>query len=369
MCAPSCVGWWRALDVAASRRDFIKGALALPFVAAGCATAPSAASLAAGRGVLDDVLSVDVHAHPALSETYWSTTITEHVSAVESGKVGAAFLAAVGDGAALSIRSNGSPYAARQPAPGVLFDSAWRQLDVLDAHAGRLGMQPVLHAADVSTIVAARGRAAIMAVEGCDFLEGRRDNVQKAYDRGVRSLQLVHYRVGEVGDIQTEPPVHNGLTPFGRDVVREMNRLGMLVDLAHATYVVVAASVDVSDRPLLVSHTNIQDYTGFARFVTPAHAQLVGRHGGVLGAWPISIRPAGFDTFISYIKRMVDAVGVDHVAIGTDMGGIDPRAALFTSYADWPTIPAALLDRGFGRDDVAKIMGMNMRRLLEATLG
>ena len=80
MCALSCVGWWRALDVAASRRDIIKGALALPFVAAGCATAPSAASLAAGRGVLDDVLSVDVHAHPALSETYWSTTITEHVS-------------------------------------------------------------------------------------------------------------------------------------------------------------------------------------------------------------------------------------------------------------------------------------------------
>jgi membrane dipeptidase len=89
----------------------------------------------------------------------------------------------------------------------------------------------------------------------------------------------------------------------------------------------------------------------------------------VLGAWPISIRPAGFDTFISHIKRMVDAVGVDHVAIGTDMGGVSPRAALFTSYTDWPTIPAALLDQGFRRDDVVKIMGGNMRRLLEATLG
>jgi len=134
--------------------------------------------------------------------------------------------------------------------------------------------------------------------------------------------------------------VHNGLTPFGRDVVREMNRLGMLVDLAHATYAVVAAAVDASDRPLLVSHTNIQDYTGFARFVTPAHAQLVGRHGGVLGAWPISIRPAGFDTFISYIKRMVDAVGVDHVAIGTDMGA---------SIRGQPSSPAMPTGRPFRR--------------------
>jgi membrane dipeptidase len=66
---------------------------------------------------------------------------------------------------------------------------------------------------------------------------------------------------------------------------------------------------------------------------------------------------------------MVDAVGVDHVAIGTDLAGVNPRAALFTDWAEWPSIPAALLDRGFARADVAKIMGDNMRRLLEATLG
>src|SRR5262245_27340327 len=147
MCAPCCVQWWRAVDRAASRRDFVKAALTLPVLAAGCATT-AAAGQASGRAVLDDVVSIDVHTHPALSQTFSCTTIDDHARAVESGKLGGAFLAVVGDGAALAIRSNGTPYAARQPEPGVLFASAWRQLDVLDGHARTLGMRPILRAAD-----------------------------------------------------------------------------------------------------------------------------------------------------------------------------------------------------------------------------
>src|SRR5438105_8404501 len=248
MCAPSCFHWWRALGRAAGRRDFVKGALALPLVAAGCATTASAANQAAGRAVLDDVLSVDV-----------------------------------------------------------MLASSWRQLDVLDGHARTLGMRRMLRGGDLAAAAAARERVAIMAVEGGDFLEARLENVQRAYDRGVRSIQLVHYRVNELGDVQTEPAVHNGLTPFGRDVVREMNRLGMLVDLAHAPYPAVKGAMDASSRPMLVSHTNIEDYSGYARFVSREHARLVAGTGGVLGASPISIRHASASTFIDHIKRMVDA--------------------------------------------------------------
>jgi membrane dipeptidase len=247
-----------------------------------------------------------------------------------------------------------------------LLASAWRQLEVLDRHAGVLGMRRVLTSADLAAAVPQR--LAIMSVEGGDFLEGQVENVQKAYDRGVRSIQLVHYRVNELGDIQTEAPVHNGLTPFGRDVVREMNRLRMLIDLAHAPYPVVKRAIEASERPVLVSHTNIEDHTGYARFVSREHARLVAAGGGVLGAWPISIRPAGFSVFIDHIKRMVDVVGIEHVAIGTDMDGLSPKSALFSDWAAWPSIPSALLDRGFARQDVARIMGGNIQRLLAATL-
>jgi len=71
-------------------------------------------------------------------------------------------------------------------------------------------------------------------------VEGRLDRVQEAFDRGIRSLQLVHYRINELGDIQTAAPIHGGLTDFGRAAVKEMNRLGIIVDVAHATQAVVA---------------------------------------------------------------------------------------------------------------------------------
>jgi membrane dipeptidase len=113
----------------------------------------------------------------------------------------------------------------------------YRQLDALVKWSAAAGMPTVSGVAGAEAPgPSVRG---VLAVEGCDFLEGRVDRVQEAFDRGIRSLQLVHYRANEVGDIQTEAAVHGGLTPFGRDSVREMNRLGIVVDVAHATEAVV----------------------------------------------------------------------------------------------------------------------------------
>jgi membrane dipeptidase len=285
MCAPGCVNWWWRLDHVASRRELLKGALALPAAIAGCAT-PSPTSQGTARAVLDAVQSIDVHSLPRGPRRSCARRSRSTRGPSMPASSVARSSPAVGDGPTLAIRPNGAPYAAREPRPGALSRSCRRQLDVLDDHARTLRMRPVLRGPDLEAASAARERVAVMSVEGGDFLEGRLENVQVAYDRGVRSVQLVHYRVNELGDIQTEPPVPQGLTPFGREVIREMNRLGMLVDLAHAPLPVVRGALEASTRPMLVSPTNIADDTGSARFVSREHARLVASAGGVLARGP-----------------------------------------------------------------------------------
>jgi len=174
----------------------------------------------------------------------------------------------------------------------------------------------------------------------------------------------VHYRVNELGDIQTEAPAHGGLTSFGRSVVRELNRLGIVVDVAHATQAVVAGVIETTTQPIILSHSNIQDASGWARFISADHARLVAKTGGIIGAMPIIFGRRGDDVggYVRYISRLVDVVGIDHVAVGTDMDGIGP-SAIFTSYARWPSLAAALLDHGYAREDVAKVLGGNAQRV------
>lgn len=170
--------------------------------------------------------------------------------------------------------------------------------------------------------------------------------------------------MNDLGDIQTEAPVNGGLTDFGRAVVREMNRLGIVVDVAHAPFGVVAGVVETTTRPIILSHSNIQDASGWVRFVSPEHARLVAKTGGVIGAMPIIFGRRGDDVsgYVRYVSRLVDVVGIDHVALGTDMDGIGP-SAIFTSYARWPSLTAALLDHGYKRTDVAKVLGGNAQRV------
>jgi membrane dipeptidase len=369
MCRPTCFEWWSRLlavadarheDGGLSRRSFLVAA-AVPVVATACTTAGTPPS-GSTREVLDTTLSFDLHSHPGLFRSMSNDTLAGHRRAAEAGQVKLISLTATSDAPVLGRKPSGALYATREPRPGELYASMYRQLDTLTGWSAGAGMPTVLSVeAAAAPGPPVRG---LLAVEGCDFLEGRIERVQEAFERGIRSLQLVHYRVNELGDIQTEAPVHGGLTVFGRAVVREMNRLGIVVDVAHATQAVVAGVVETTTQPIILSHSNIQDATGWARFISPEHARLVAKTGGIIGAMPIIFGRRGDDIggYVHYISRLVDAVGIDHVGLGTDMDGIGP-SAIFTSYARWPSLAAALLDHGYGRDDVAKVLGGNAQRV------
>ena len=362
--------WCGCLEpFAASRRDILRGmAAALALAGAGCTGAAAAARPVPNdaAALLDETISIDLHSHPGMIRSR-ATTMETQIERMTAGRVRASLFCAVGDSPVLTVTQQGRIYSYREPKPGELYESTYAQLERVRRRITAGALLLVERAEDLDRARTAGRHATVLAVEGGDFLEGRLDRVQEAYARGVRSIQLVHYRVNELGDIQTERSRHGGLTPFGRDVIREMNRLGILVDVAHATFDDVRHAVETSSKPLVLSHT-VVDVPGVARAVSREHARLVAQTGGVVGVFPISAGGAGFRGYIDQLSRMADAVGVDHVAIGTDMDGI-PLGATFDDYSEWPSLTTALLARGYGRADVAKVMGGNVVRVLKATIG
>ena len=201
---------------------------------------------------------------------------------------------------------------------------------------------------DAAALHAARAvrPGVVVAAEGGDFLEGKPDRVDEAYDRWqLRHLQLTHYRVNELGDIQTENPVHGGLTDVGAEVIRRCNARGIVVDVAHGTLDLVRRAAAVTTRPLVLSHTSLVTIAHpFTRLITPEHARLVAGTGGMIGIWPVAEYFPDMAALAGGIARMAAVVGVEHVGLGTDqMGLVGP--ATFDSYAE----PARPDDRPAGR--------------------
>lgn len=167
----------------------------------------------------------------------------------------------------------------------------------------------------------------IQSVEGAHFLEGHLDRLVVAYSRGLRHLGLLHDHDASVplGDVFTNPPQWGGLTAFGADVIKECNKLGILVDLSHANNETVNAALKVATHPVLISHTGLDTQLGqnasMAKMMRPRligkeQAKIVADAGGVIGVWTHLA-----DTPLQYaenVRAMVDVIGIDHVCIGTD---------------------------------------------------
>ena len=334
---------------------------------------------AAGTAFVQRHATVDVHCHPGrffLSHLAYETPTTralgepfeEQVLAdLGAGRVSAALFAGVSDMRLLELSAERGIRAIRGFEPGEAYSDYRRQVAELrrlvEHHQVARGLNP-------RDVLAARRNhqtAAIFSVEGGDFIEDRLDRVHEAFRDGVRAITVVHYHINQIGDIQTEVPVHNGLTPLGKSIIREMNAAGVVVDLAHATFAVTKDAVEVSTKPVMISHSNLTTAAlNHPRLISPEHARLVASAGGIIGSVPSGIGQNTFADFIDSILRLVDAVGIDHVAIGTDMDA-NYRPVL-RNYRDWGLIPAALLARGLDEAAVAKVMGENFLRIFQATL-
>jgi membrane dipeptidase len=340
-----------------------------------CVAVPAAAeevSEAMARAAIAGSATVDIHTHAGRINS--ARRIEDRAAfppvaePMRQGGMAVLCLAVVPDGPVHKLMPDHHIHPFRDPQPGELYDFSNLAFQRVHDLIGLQGLQLVTDVASFAACSGARP-GVIVSSEGGDFLEGRIARVAEAHDRWqLRHLQLTHYRVNELGDIQTEAPVHGGLTDFGADVIRDCNRLGIVVDVAHGTFDLVKRAVDVTHKPLVLSHTSLSRAPGpRSRTISVEHAKLVAGTGGVIGIWPPSSVFADKAALAAGMARMVDAVGIDHVGLGTDMNGL-VGASSFAGYDELPALAQALLQHGFQAAEVRKLLGGNYARVFAASL-
>jgi membrane dipeptidase len=164
----------------------------------------------------------------------------------------------------------------------------------------------------------------------------------------------------------TAADVHGGLTPTGVEVVQMMNSGGLVIDIAHASEATCYGVLDASTKPLLCSHTHIHSDTvpDIHRFISLDLARTITSAGGVIGAWPAGFGITDLNGFIDRIFGLIEAVGIDHVVLGTDMDA--NYKPVMETYRKTPWLVGGLFKRGLSETEVAQIMGGNFMNLWEA---
>jgi len=256
-------------------------------------------------------------------------------------------------------------FAHREFEAGEAYADHQRQMKVLEQMVETGKVMAIRTPGDVAAAKKAGRVGAIFATEGGDFLEQRGERIEEAYAAGIRSIGLVHYHTNDLGDIQTAAPVHGGLTEFGKEAIVEMNRVGMIIDLAHATFETARDAAELTSQPIMVSHSFIADKeVQHPRLLSEDHARIIAQTGGLVGAWPTGIGNSDFASFVNRLVRLVELIGIDHVGLGTDMDA--NYKPVFTNYRQLPHLPAALKDKGMHDEEIVKLIGGNFMRLFAA---
>jgi membrane dipeptidase len=229
-------------------------------------------------------------------------------------------------------------------------------------------------------------------------------------------MTLTHFRDNNWADSSTDKPKHNGLTEFGKDVVREMNRIGMIVDISHVSDKAFYDALAVTTKPVIASHSSCRAISEFPRNMTDDMFRALAKNGGVVGInfgggflnqkeadndmrninaigsaepnltgkalddyhaemhmkndWAHPRKSmASLDDVVAHIDHVVKIAGIDHVGIGSDFDGISDSPQGLEDESKMPALTAALLKHGYSEPDIKKIMGGNFLRVMREVVG
>ncbi|HEX7961650.1 MAG TPA: dipeptidase, partial [Terriglobales bacterium] len=302
--------------------------------------------------------------------------------------------------------------------------SARRALDVIDgvyeqARRHPESLEMAFTADDIRRIHKSGKIAALMGIEGGHAIEDSLSALRQFYRLGVRYMTLTHSNTNNWADSSGDvnnPNVkhHNGLTDFGKEVVREMNRLGMMVDISHVSDKTFYNALLASRAPVIASHSSARALTNHPRNMTDDMLRAVARNGGVVMVnfysafvdenyrqqydamkkereaalkeveekykdadpatryrendkaskeWAAKIPRPPLKSLIDHIDHVAKVAGIDHVGLGSDFDGIPSSPEGMDSAADLPKITQALLERGYNQTQIRKILGGNFMRV------
>lgn len=235
----------------------------------------------------------------------------------------------------------------------------------------------LLHAKNADDVLKAREEgklAAFLTLEGGDFLDDDLALLRMFYRLGVRLLGLAHFRRNALADSTRQNSTGGRLTPFGEAVVKELERLGMLCDLAHLSDAGLEHVLDIAEKPVVFSHGNARALTPHERNLTDAQLRRLAANGGLIGIsfvpFFIAEQNPTFERFLDHLEHLIQVAGVEHVGFGSDFDGFEgPRIPELADVTCYPRIADGLLSRGYSDDDVAKVYGENWLRVIRAVMG
>jgi len=298
--------------------------------------------------------------------------------------------------------------------------AARRTLQLIDAMYRVLQKYPdqielALTAADIERISQQGKVAALMGIEGGHAIENDLGLLRMYHRLGVRYMTLTHSNTHDWADASTDKPRWNGLNPFGEEVVREMNRIGMIIDVSHVSDSTFYDVIRISSKPVIASHSSCRALCNSPRNMSDDMIQALAKNGGVIGinffsafldqgfadrmgfsfeelqapppnaTWkevdelaarnyrlfevPSRIPPPPLEKLIDHIDHVVRLVGPNHVGLGSDFDGISSAPEGMEDIAQLPKITKALIKRRYSDEDIKKILGGNFLRVVRQVTG
>ena len=277
--------------------------------------------------------------------------------------------------------------------------------ELAERYSDHLGVATT--AAEAEEVFSSGRVASLLGAEGGHSINSSLGVLRALRRLGVRYMTLTHNDNTPWADSATDQPEHGGLTEFGRDVVREMNRIGMLVDLSHVAPSTMHAALDTSVKPVIFSHSSCRRVADHPRNIPDDVLTKLRANGGVamitfvpdfvsprVAEWDAALREAmtaagashadmderksfteewavenpkpaaTLDDVVVHLEHAREVVGVDHLGIGGDYDGVQALPEGLEDVSTYPNLFGALLDKGWSEDDLTKLAGANVLRVL-----